>query len=87
MELEEDTQLIWGGDFNSFFDCKLDVDGGNPKLKIQSITKLVSIMSENDFCDIFRVRNPEMKRYTCRRKTPFKQRRLDYFLVSDHLQD
>ena len=66
MELEEDTQLIWGGDFNSFFDCKLDVDGGNPKLKIQSITKLVSIMSENDLCDIFRVRNPEMKRYTWR---------------------
>ena len=87
MELEEDTQLIWGGDFNSFFDCKLDADGGNPKLKIQSITKLVSIMSENDLCDIFRVRNLEMKRYTWRRKTPFKQCRLDYFLVSDHLQD
>ena len=85
MELEEDTQLIWGGDFN--FDCKLDVDGGNPKLKIQSITKLVSIMSENDLCDIFRVRNPEMKCYTWRRKTAFKQCRLDYFLVSDHLQD
>ena len=23
MELEGDTQLIWGGDLNSFFDCKL----------------------------------------------------------------
>ena len=87
MELEEDTQLIWGGDFNSFFNCKLDADGGNPKLKIQSITKLVSMMSENDLCDIFRVRNPEMKRYTWRRKTPFKQHRLDYFLISDQLQD
>ena len=84
MELEEDTQLIWNGDFNSFFDCKLDADGGNPKLKIQSITKLVLIMSENDLCDIFRVCNQEMKCYTWRRKTPFKQRRLDYFLVSDH---
>ena len=73
MELEEDTQLIWGGYFNSFFDCKLDEDGGNPKLKIQSITKLVSIISENDLCDIFRVRNPEMKCYTWHRKTPFKQ--------------
>ena len=87
MELDEDTQLIWGGDFNSFFDCKLDADGGNPKLKIQSITKLVSIICKNYLCDIFRVHNPEMKRYTWRRKTPFKQRRLDYFLVSDHLQD
>ena len=86
-ELEEDTQLIWGGEFNSFFDCKLDADGGNPKLKIQSITTLVSIMSENDLCDIFRVHNPEMKHYTWRRKTPFKQCRHDYFLASDQLQD
>ena len=37
--------------------------------------------------DIFRVRNPDMKRNTWRRKTPFKQRRLDYFLISDQLQD
>ena len=87
MELEEDTQIIWGGDFNSFFDCKLDVDGGNPKLKIQSITELVSILSENGLCDIFRVLNPEMKCYIWRQKTPFKQHRLDYFLVSDHLRD
>ena len=26
IELEEDSQLIWGGDFNSFFDCKQDAD-------------------------------------------------------------
>ena len=45
------------------------------------------MMSENDLCDIFRVRNPDMKHYTWRRKTPFKQRRLDYFLISDQLQD
>ena len=87
IQLEKDTELIWGGDFNSFFDCKLDVNGGNPKLKIQSITELVSMMSENDVCDIFRVRNPEMKRYTWRRKTPFRQHRHDYFLISDQLQD
>ena len=64
MELEEDTQLIWDGYFTFFFDCKLDSDGGNPKLKIRSITKLVSMISENDPCDIFRVRNSEMKLYT-----------------------
>ena len=87
IELEKDTQLIWGGDFNCFFDCKLDADGGNPKLKVQSIAKLVSMISENDLCDIFRVRNPDMERYIWRRKTPFKQCRLDYFLISDQLQD
>ena len=87
MKLEEDAQLIWGGDFNSYVDCKLEVDGGNPKLKIQSITKLVLMISEYDLCDIFRVLSPEMKRYTWRRKTPFKQCRCDYFLISDQLQD
>ena len=49
--------------------------------------KLVSVMSEYDLCDIFRVHNPEMKCYAWRRKTPFKQHRLDYFLISDQLQD
>ena len=45
------------------------------------------MMSENDLCDIFRVHNPEMKRYTWCRRTPFKQRKLDHFLISDQLQD
>ena len=44
-------------------------------------------MSENDLCYICRVHNPEMKHCTWRRKTPLKQRRLDYFLISDQLQD
>ena len=35
----------------------------------------------------FRIRNPEIKCYMWRRKTPFKQRRLYYFLISDQLQD
>ena len=44
-------------------------------------------MSENDLCDIFRVRSPEMKCYTWRRMTSFKQLRLNYFLISDQQQD
>ena len=41
IKLEEDAQLIWGGDFNSLFDRKLVADDENPKLKVQSIAKLV----------------------------------------------
>ena len=81
-ELEKDTELIWGGDFNCFFDCKLDADGENPKLKVQPIAKLVSMMSENDLCDIFRVRNTDMKCYTWHQKTPFKQQRLDSLFLN-----
>ena len=45
------------------------------------------MMSENDLSDIFRIRYPDNRRFTWRRKTPFFQRRLDYFLVSDILQE
>ena len=61
--------------------------GGPPQLYIKLVAKLLSMMSENDLCDIFRTRNPDSRRFTWRRKTPFLQRRLDYFLVSDSLQE
>ena len=44
-------------------------------------------MTENDLCDIFRIRNPQELRFTWRNKNPFKQRRLDFFLISDSLQE
>ena len=72
-----------GGDFNVVFDTVLDADEGSPKVKLKSVSKLLSVMSENDICDIYRVRNPDTVRFTWRRKTPFKQRRLDLFLISD----
>ena len=87
IDISEDTVLVWGGDFNVIFDIGLDADGGSPKLKLKSICKVSSIMSENDLCDIYRIRNPETKRFTWHRKTPFKLRRLDYFLISDCLQE
>ena len=37
--------------------------------------------------DIWRIRNPTEKRFTWRQKTPIIQRRLDFWLVNDGLQD
>ena len=87
IDISEDTVLVWGGDFNLIFDIRLNADSGSPKLKLKSISKVSSMMAENDLCDIYRIRNPEIKRFTWRRKTPFKQRRLDYLLISDYLQE
>ena len=87
LDPDQDTQIIWGGDFNVIFDTNLDADEGNPQLKLNSVTKLLSMIAENDMCDIYRVRYPFSKRYTWRQKTPLKQRRLDYFLISDQLQE
>ena len=66
---------------------QLDADGGFPKLKSKSVSKISSTMSENDLCVIYRIRNPETKRFTSRRKTPFEQRRLHHFVISDCPQE
>ena len=87
LDIAQDTTFIWGEDFNMIFDIDLDADGGSPKLYINSVSKLLSVMSEIDLCDIYRVRNPDSRHFTWRRKSSFKQRRLDFFLVSDCLQD
>ena len=78
---------IFGGDFNLYFDSTLDAEGGNPSLKKRSLAKLLSIMQKLDVSDIFRVRYPNVKRYTFHRKNPRLQRRLDYFFTSNSLQE
>ena len=70
-----------------YFDTKLDADGGNPKLKVNSLTQLEIILKENDLCDIFRVQNAYVRCFSWRQKTPLKQRRLDYVFVSNTLQE
>ena len=87
LDVEKNTQIIWRGDFNISFDLQLDTDGGNPKLKAKSIRKIMSIMSDHDLCDIYRTRFPSSQHFTWRQKTPLKQHRLDYFLISDQLQE
>ena len=54
LQVEEDTQFIWGDDFNVVFDIVLDADGGSRKRKLKSFSKLLSVMSENDLRDIYK---------------------------------
>ena len=41
----------------------------------------------NDLIDIWRTRNPNIKRFTWRQKTPEIQRRLDFGLVSNGMRE
>ena len=59
LDIAQDTTFMWDGDFNMIFDIDLDADGGSLKLSIKSVSKLLSVMSEIDLCDIYRVRNPD----------------------------
>ena len=49
--------LIFGGDFNLFYNKKLEASGGNPKLKKASIAKLIELNELYNLCDIWRIRN------------------------------
>ena len=79
-------KILHGGDFNVTLDPALDCSGGNPSLK-ESVKFLEDIMMENDLVDIWRIRNPDNKNFTWRQKNPIIQRRLDYWFISDMLQE
>ena len=64
----------------------MDSMGGSPKLKEKSIFHLRSIMSDYELVDIYRLRNPGLRQFTWRRKTPLTMRRLYFFLISNTLQ-
>ena len=85
--LDDKCKPIFGGDMNLIFDTTLDSSGGNPILKKKSLAKLMKILLKLDVCDIFRVRYPHQKRFTFHRKNPSIQRRLDYFFISNSLQE
>ena len=42
---------------------------------------------EEDLVDIWHIRNPKQRRFTRRQKSPIIQGRLDFWLVSDTLQE
>ena len=77
------------GDFNLFFNSKLDAAGGNPTLKRKSLAKLIELKEAYDLCDIWRVRNTKVKQFTFTQQhsSGFIQRRLDYFFISNGLQE
>ena len=84
--VDPDNNIIIGGDFNATFKADLDCSGGKPSIK-ESVKKIQEIESEYDLIDIWRIRNPESKLFTWRQKRPLIQRRLDFWLISDNLQD
>ena len=81
--------IIFGGDFNVSFDINYEAQGGNPTLKKESVAKLIHIKESLELRDIWRVWNLKKKRFTFRQRhnSGFIQRRSDYFLVSNILQE
>jgi len=84
--LADDCNSVIGGHFIVIFDPDLDGNGGNPKRK-ESVKCIENICLANDLIDIWRIRNPNVKRFTWRQKTPVIQWRLDFWLVSNGMQE
>ena len=85
---EKADHVVVCGDFNLVLDhCKASqgyININNPKAR----SKLLNIIVEREFVDIFRVQyHPDSLRYTWRKKNPVKQSRLDFFLISSTMAD
>ena len=83
---KEQKKIVIGGDFNIALDSDLDCSGGNPSKK-DIVKNIQDLCLDYDLVDIWRIRNPETKRFTWRQKNPLIQRRLDYWLISDVCQE
>ena len=89
LDIHQNKQIVLAGDFNLFLDTTLEAEGGSPCLKKKAVAKLIKIKEHFDQSNIWRLRNPDAKCFTFRQKhaSGFIQRRLDYFFVSNSLQD
>ena len=81
--MEQDHPFIVGGDFTIILHHVLVGQGGNSKRK----DSVEHMSAELDLVHIWRIRSPTVTRFTWRQKKPIIQRRLDYWFVSDTLQD
>ena len=89
LHLTQNNNIICAGDFNLLFNIKLESYGGNPVFKKRSVGKIFELKETYNLTDIWRIRNPKAKQYTFRQKhlSGFLQRRLDYFLISNNIQE
>ena len=83
---DSQCQIIIGGDFNVHHSANQDNFGGRIETK-KSVWLIEDLMSAFNLVDIWRLRNPDKKQFTWRQKKPLIQRCIDYWLISDSLQD
>ena len=76
-------EVIIGGDYNLVLDVEKDKKGGLAKTHKKSLEVINSYCEDLDLIDVWRIQNPEQRRFTWRQKNPEIQCRLDFFLVSE----
>ena len=77
---EADTRI--GGDFNLVLDIEKDKNNGIARTHQNALKVVQDVMEDLELCDIWRIFNPDTKRFTWRQRQAEIQCRLDFFLVS-----
>lgn len=78
---DTNSKIIMVGDFNSVIDGTLDRKGKTIiNYHPQAAAKIQNLMDSLDLVDIWRLKNPDLIRYTWRRQN--QASRIDYFLIS-----
>ena len=83
----DNEKIVIGGDFNVVLNECIDKKGGVTGQRSESRKIIMQIMENFYLVDIWRVKNPNVRKYTWRQHNPPVHCRLDYFLISDSLQD
>ena len=81
----ECEDIILGGHFNLVLDVQNDKQGGRLTTHKNSLKEDQNIINSLDLIDIWRVSNPDIRRFTWRRSKPEIHCRLDFFLTSNSL--
>jgi len=81
------NDIIIGGDWNIVRNDELDKQGGITASKPNGNNCIETLMSKFNLNDVWRVKNPQVKRYSWRQCNPLIQCRLDYWLISDSMFD
>ena len=87
-EFGDDTPIVLGGDWNLVLEQERDSYNYKRLNNVRARRKVLNMIKKYELIDVFRERCPTAKRYTWRVKNPsLKQARLDFFLVSDSLNE
>ena len=73
---DTECRVIIGGDFNVHLDADLDNFGGQIETK-STAKNIQDIMLKYNFIDIWRLRNPDKRQFTWRKRNPIMQRHID----------
>ena len=85
--LDTEENIIVGGDFNCPINPIIDKKGGLLAPRKLVVDSIECFQDNFDLIDIWRVKNPGVKSFTWSQKSPRIFCRLDYWLISNNLQD